>query len=76
MERVRCVVLGTEYSQKAHRIGLAISVWKEQQCRHLGNRKALGVHRNKAKSGELEEEMDVIQPYWHKGCKSLLRSGR
>lgn len=42
----------------------------------MGNRKALGLYRNKAKTGELAEDKDIAQHYWGVGRKSLLRTGR
>lgn len=70
------MVLETGSSQKATWIELAISEWKEWQCWCLENRRALALYRNKAKTGELAEDKDIVQQYWDVGCKSLLRSGR
>lgn len=42
----------------------------------MESRKALGLYRNKAKTGELAEDKDTVQHYWDADCKSLLRSGR
>lgn len=42
----------------------------------MENRRALALYRNKAKTGELAEDKDIVQQYWDVGCKSLLRSGR
>lgn len=67
---------GTGSSQKASWTELAISAWKEWQCWHLENRKALGLYRIKAKTGELAEDKDIAQQYWGVGRKSLLRTGR
>lgn len=42
----------------------------------MESRKALGLYRKKAKTGELAEDKDTVQQYWDVGCKSLLRTGR
>lgn len=70
------MVLETGSSQKASWTELAISVWRQWQCWCLESRKALGLYRNKAKTGELAKDKDTVQQYWYVDCKSLVRSGR
>lgn len=60
---------GDKVQPKTYWIGFAVSVCKEQKYCHLGNRKAPGLHRNMARTGELKVDRDIIQQYWDAGCK-------